>query len=71
MEEAQRSKQELRASVNAWKKENPGWRTGEAMETAKSKINARTWQDYTTVLPIFCYFMQKTPQQIIDEREEQ
>ena len=71
MEEAQRKKQELRASVNAWKKEHPDWRIGEAMETAKGKLNARTWQGYTSVLPIFCYFMQKTPQQIINEREEQ
>ena len=40
------------------------------METARSKLTPRTWQGYTSVLPIFCYYMDKTPQQIIDEREQ-
>ena len=70
MEEAQNKKQELRASVNAWKKKHPDWLNSEAMETAKSKLTPRTYQGYTSVLPIFCYFMDKTPQQIIEEREQ-
>ncbi len=70
MEEAQNKKQELRAKVNAWKKANQGWRTSEAMETAKGKLDKRTWEGYVSVLPIFCYFMDKTPQEIIDEREQ-
>jgi hypothetical protein len=40
MEEAQKKKQELREKVDSWKKANPNWRVSEAMETAKSKINA-------------------------------
>ena len=70
MEESRKKKRDLRKKVNAWKKANPDWRTGEAMETAKGKLTPRTWQGYTSVLPIFCYFMDKTPQEIIDEREE-
>jgi len=70
MEEAQNKKQELRENVNAWKKKHPEWLNSEAMETAKSKLTPRTYQGYTSVLPIFCYFMDKTPQQIIEEREQ-
>ncbi len=43
----------------------------EAMEVAKSKLTARTWQGYVSVLPIFCYYVDKTPQQIVDQREQQ
>jgi len=70
MEESQKKKQALRKKVNAWKKAHPDWRNSEAMETAKSKINTRTWEGYVSVLPIFCYFLDKTPQEIIEEREE-
>ena len=70
MEEAQSKKQELRNKVDAWKKAYPDWLNSEAMETAKSKLTPRTYQGYTSVLPIFCYFMDKTPQQIIEEREQ-
>jgi len=70
MEEAQNKKEELRSSVNAWKKQHPDWLNSEAMETAKGKLTPRTWQGYTSVLPIFCYFMDKTPQEIIEEREQ-
>jgi len=70
MEEAQNKKQELRENVNAWKKKHPNWLNSEAMETAKSKLTPRTYQGYTSVLPIFCYFMDKKPQEIIEEREQ-
>jgi len=62
MEESQKKKQDLRKQVNAWKKANPDWRSSEAMEIAKSKVSQRTWEGYVSVLPIFCYYLDQTPQ---------
>ena len=53
-EESQKQKSELRKKINVWKKEHPEWLNSEAMETAKSKINDRTWEGYVSILPIFC-----------------
>lgn len=38
MEESRKKKRDLRKKVNVWKKANPDWRTGEAMETAKGQL---------------------------------
>jgi len=71
MEEIEASKAQLRKKVNQWKKEHPDWDESKAMKVIKSKVEDGTFTGYKTVLPIFCYWENKTPDEIIKERDEQ
>ena len=69
VEEAESKKTELREAVTKWKKDNPGWEESEPVQTVKSKVEERTFIGYRSILPVFFYWMNKTPDEIIDERE--
>ena len=71
MEEIEAKKSQLRRKVNQWKKEHPDWDDSEAMKVVKSKVEDGTFIGYMTVLPIFCYWIDKTPDMIIKERDKQ
>lgn len=70
MEEIETKKSQLRKTVNQWKKDHEGWDLSEPMKIIESKVEDGTFTGYKTVLPIFCYWEGKTPDQIIKEREE-
>ena len=69
VEEAQTKKAELREAVNQWKKDHPDWVNDESVQTVKSKVEAGTFTGYRSILPIFFYWEDKTPDEIISERE--
>ena len=71
MEEIESKKSQLRKVVNQWKKDHEGWDKSEPMKLIESKVEEGTFIGYRTVLPIFCYWEGKTPDEIIKEREEQ
>ena len=71
MEEIEVKKSQLRKTVNQWKKNHPDWDESEPMRLIESKVEKGTFIGYKTVLPIFCYWEDKTPDMIINEREEQ
>lgn len=62
---------ELRKAVNHWKKENPFWEDSESIQTVKSMVDKGTFGNYKTVIPMFCYWESKTPDEIIEERNSQ
>ena len=69
VEEAQTKKAELREAVNNWKKNHPEWENDESVQTVKSKVEKGTYTGYRSILPIFFYWEDKTPDEIISERE--
>lgn len=71
MEEIEVKKSQLRKDVNKWKKDHTDWDLSESMKVIESKVEEGTFTGYKTVLPIFCYWEGKTPDEIINEREEQ
>jgi len=71
MEEIEVKKSQLRKTVNQWKKDHPDWDESEPMKLIESKVEEGTFIGYKTVLPIFCYWEDKTPDMIFKEREEQ
>ena len=70
MEEIEVKKSQLRKTINQWKKDHPDWDKSEPMKVIETKVEGGTFTGYKTVLPIFCYWESKTPDQIIKEREE-
>jgi len=71
VKEAQTKKAELREAVNKWKKDHPEWEDDESIQTIKSKVEKGTFTGYRSVLPIFFYWEDKMPDEIIGEREAQ
>ena len=69
VEEAQTKKAELREAVNKWKKDHPEWVNDESIQTVKSKVEKGTFTGYRSVLPIFFYWEDKTPDEVISERD--
>ena len=69
VEEATSKKAELREAVNQWKQRNPDWEDTEPMNVLRSKIDKGTYTGYKSVLPVFLYWEDKSPDQIITERE--
>lgn len=71
MEEAEAKRALMKEAVNQWKKDHPDWEDSEAMKLVQSKVEGRTFTGYKSIIPIFCYWIDKTPDQIIEEREAQ
>ena len=71
MEEIESTQSQLRKKINQWKKDHPNWDESEPMKLIESKVEEGTFIGYKTVLPIFCYWEDKTPDMIFKEREEQ
>jgi len=69
--EIEEKRSELRKAVNHWKKENPFWEDSESVQTVKLMVDEGTFGNYKTVMPMFCYWEGKTPDEIIEERESQ
>ena len=69
VEEATRKKAELRELVNQWKQRNPDWEDTEPLNVLRSKIEKGTYTGYKSVLPVFLFWEDKSPDQIIAERE--
>ncbi|MCW4048856.1 MAG: site-specific integrase [Candidatus Bathyarchaeota archaeon] len=51
--------------------DNPDWIDNESMKVIASKVRETTFISYKTVLPLFCHWKDKTPDQIIAERDKQ
>jgi len=71
VEEAQTKKGELREAVNVWREKHPYWENDESVQTVKSKVEAGTFTGYRSILPIFFYWENKTPDEVISERKTQ
>ena len=69
VEEAQTKKAELREAVNQWKEKHPDWENDESVQTIKSKMEKGTYTGYRSILPIFFYWEDKTPDEVISERD--
>ena len=69
VEEAQTKKVELRKEVDKWKEKHPDWENDESVQTVKSKVEEGTFTGYRSILPILFYWEDKTPDEIISERE--
>jgi len=65
VEEATSKKAELREAVNQWKQWNPDWENSEPMNVLRSKIEKGAYPGYKSVLPVFLYWIDKSPDQII------
>jgi len=71
VEESKTKKAELREAVDKWRESHPDWMNDESIQVIKSKIEERTFTGYKSILPIFFYWMNKTPDEVIRERETQ
>lgn len=69
VEEAQTKKAELRKAVDQWREKHPDWENDESVQAIRSKVEERTFTGYRSILPIFFYWENKTPDKIIAERE--
>jgi len=69
VEETQTKKAELREAVNQWKKNHPEWENDESVQTVKPKVEKGTYTGYRSILPIFFYWENKTPDEVISERD--
>jgi|GEM_PF-2224933 len=69
VEEAQTKKAELREAVNQWREKHPDWENDESVQTVKSKVEKGTFTGYRSILPIFFYWENKTPDEVISERD--
>jgi len=67
-EEIRAKKKELRDSVNRWKVEHPKWEDSKFIEAVKPHVSKSTFDGVLYNLPFFCYFMDKTPDEIMNER---
>ena len=67
--EIEEKRSELRKAVKQWKKENPFWEDSDSIQTVKSRVDEGTFENYKTVIPMFCQWEGKTPDEIIKERE--
>ena len=61
----------IRKAVTKWKNENPDWASSESMTYLESKVNPNTFTSYKSILPLFCYWENTTPDQMITRRETQ
>ena len=69
VEEAQTKKAELREAVDQWREKHPDWESDESVQTIRSKVEERTFTGYRSILPVFFYWENKKPGEIIAERE--
>lgn len=69
VEEATSKKAELREAVNHWKEQNPDWEDTEPINFLRSKVEKGTYTGYKSVLPVFLFWEDKPPDQIMAERD--
>ena len=71
MEDVENIQKQLRVKVDQWKSDHPEWEEAESLKEVESRVSPKTFSGYRSLLPIFFYWENKTPQTIISERETQ
>lgn len=69
--EAKEKQVKLREQVNAWKKQHPEWRENRSIKKLESMVAKTTFWGYTSMIPVFCYWIDHEPDELIELRRTQ